>query len=92
MGKNEGYKLGLDLRKRYDGFLSENYDESEVYFISSDVERAIKTGSTLAYGLYKTYNLGAQWSGNEGIPYEPIPIHTFPAEYDKVKSLQYRVN
>lgn len=80
-GKNMQYNLGKFLRNRYNDFLSEKYDENDIYVRASDVDRTMMSAMSNLAGLYPPQ--GDQiW--NPDIHWQPIPVHTVPMEYDKV--------
>ncbi|KAG5887044.1 hypothetical protein JTB14_030003 [Gonioctena quinquepunctata] len=80
-GKIQHYALGQFLRKRYNGFLSEKYDYNEFILQSSTADICLMSASANLAGLYPP--VGEQiW--NPDLPWMPIPIHSFPKEYDSL--------
>lgn len=76
------YNLGKFFRERYvvqNKLINEQYRHKDVYIRSSDVERCIESAESQLAGLYppKGYQV---W--NDKIPWQPIPIHTFPKSED----------
>uniref|UniRef100_A0A0R3RW06 Lysosomal acid phosphatase n=1 Tax=Elaeophora elaphi TaxID=1147741 RepID=A0A0R3RW06_9BILA len=76
----QAYQLGKFLRRRYDGFLNETFQTSEVYVRSTDVNRTLMTATAVLQSLYpQTYHrydrLLSVW--------RPVPVHTLQAEKDK---------
>jgi lysosomal acid phosphatase len=83
-GKKQMYELGLYFRERYSTLVKTKFDVDETSIISSDNDRAIRSGELAAFGLYKDFNLAAKWNGEkEPIPYEPIPVRAIPPELDR---------
>uniref|UniRef100_A0A670ZAN0 Acid phosphatase, prostate n=1 Tax=Pseudonaja textilis TaxID=8673 RepID=A0A670ZAN0_PSETE len=69
--------LGKFLRERYAGFLSPSYKPQEIYVRSTDYDRTIMSAQANLMGLYP--------NSHPEIPWKPVPIHTVPAKYDKVR-------
>ncbi|KAK9886477.1 hypothetical protein WA026_016760 [Henosepilachna vigintioctopunctata] len=80
-GKLQLYLLGKWFRNRYDGFLSPIYNVSEIYVRSTDVDRCIMSAASSLAGLYPPHGKDV-W--NDDLPWQPIPIHTVPAEEDDI--------
>ena len=83
VGKRMHYELGEWLRKRYDGFLSSNYSEEEIYVRSTDVDRTLMSAMSNLAGLYPP---SGYWVWNPDIPWQPIPVHTVPQQWDTLLS------
>ncbi len=77
------YNLGKYLRQRYNGFLSETYDENDIYVRSSDVDRTLMSAMSNLAGLYPPQD-GQVW--NPDLLWQPIPVHTLPVDEDNVIS------
>lgn len=81
MGKQQQFELGQWTRKRYHNFLNNTLHLSDVYVRSSDVDRTIMSAESNLAGLYPP--MGKQiW--NEHLPWQPISVHTFPANIDYI--------
>ena len=77
------FELGKYLRKRYNGFLSEKYNENDIYVRSSDVDRTLMSAMSNLAGLYPPH--GNQiW--NQELLWQPIPVHTLPLDKDNIIS------
>ncbi|XP_071111984.1 prostatic acid phosphatase-like [Haliotis cracherodii] len=80
LGMQEQYSLGSFLRRRYTGFLSDQYIHTEIRVNSSDVERCLMSAYSNLAGLYPPSG-DQMWNSN--ISWQPIPVHTRPAEEDR---------
>ncbi|CAG9814827.1 unnamed protein product [Phaedon cochleariae] len=100
LGKERQLELGQWLRKRYDGFLSSNYSEKDIYVRSTDVDRTLMSAAANLAGLYPPVS-NQVWDKN--INWQPIPIHTTPEiqdallagkkpcpKYEKLQKLLFR--
>lgn len=76
-GRMRMFKMGKFIRRRYDGFLSDNI--REVYSRSSDVDRCIESSHALLAGLYPPTN---RFEWNKELLWLPAPVHTVPAPED----------
>ncbi|XP_046387697.1 prostatic acid phosphatase-like [Ischnura elegans] len=80
-GKRQHYALGQFFRRRYGKFLSPLYSKDEVHVRSTDVDRTLMSAESNLAGLYPPQ--GNQiWE--EGITWQPIPIHTLPESLDQI--------
>lgn len=68
------------MRERYAAFLSDTYNEDDIYVQSSDIDRTIMSAEAFLAGLYKPDTPADTW--NTHLPWQPIPVHTTPAEFD----------
>ncbi|KAK3509983.1 hypothetical protein QTP70_024326 [Hemibagrus guttatus] len=82
-GMQQHFELGQFLRKRYTGFLSENYTRFEIVVRSTDYDRTLMSAASNLAGLYPP-------SGSQvfhpGLAWQPIPIHTVPQNEEKLLS------
>lgn len=76
VGMQQAYDYGKKLRERYLSFLPAQYERSQVYVRSTDVDRTLMTAQTLLTGLFPTSL--ADWPG----VFQPVPIHTQMKEDD----------
>lgn len=81
-GRQQHYALGQWLRQRYGGeLLPELYSENDIYVQASDVDRTLDSAYCNLAGLYPP--IGDEiW--NKHLLWQPIPVHTVPAEYDVI--------
>ncbi|XP_037031472.1 prostatic acid phosphatase-like [Bradysia coprophila] len=79
LGKQQGYALGLWLRRRYNKYISNEYDGSEIYVRSSDVDRTIMSAQSVLAAMYPPRGK-LIWKRN--LLWQPIPVHTVPANLD----------
>jgi len=49
------YLLGIATKKRYDNFLSKNFDINEIFIVSTDSNRTIVSAMANLQGIYKNY-------------------------------------
>jgi len=78
-GKMMHFKLGQWLRERYSGFLSEKYIPDEIKVRSTDIDRTLMSAMSNLAGLYPPVG-DEVW--NEGLAWQPIPVHTVPIQED----------
>ncbi|MCJ8747479.1 hypothetical protein PDJAM_G00153930 [Pangasius djambal] len=82
-GMQQQFELGQFLRKRYTGFLSENYTRFEIAVRSTDYDRTLMSAASNLAGLYPPN--GSQVF-HPGLDWQPIPIHTVPQDEEKLLS------
>ena len=75
------YRLGQYLRTRYDGFLPNIYNESDIYVRSTDFDRTLMSALSNLAGLYPPIETQI-W--NPDLLWQPIPVHTVPDEQDNL--------
>ncbi|KAF5285213.1 hypothetical protein FQR65_LT13328 [Abscondita terminalis] len=85
IGKMQQYQLGQYLRKRYDNFLSPNYNVSEIHVRSTDTDRTLMSVESNLAGLYPP-TPDQMWNPN--LLWQPIPIHTAPVELDYILAMK----
>lgn len=76
-GRRRMYKLGKYIRKRYEGFVTD--DIRKIYSRSSDVERCIESSMALLAGLCPP---AGRFVWDSSLPWLPIPIHSVPPPDD----------
>lgn len=82
LGMQEQYELGTFVKQRYiPGYLSAAYRRNETYIRSTDIDRTIM--SALAQ-LSAIFPPSGDQVWNSSIPWQPIPVHTWPTEYDNI--------
>lgn len=74
-GKQDQYKLGQYLGKRYRNLIGTRYSSKQMYVRSTDEERCLLSAECTMFGLYPTSN-DENW--NDKLNFQPIPIHTMP--------------
>ncbi|XP_036401479.1 lysosomal acid phosphatase-like [Megalops cyprinoides] len=75
------YELGQVLKQRYEGFLSKNYNRSEIVVRSTDTDRTLMSAQANLAGMYPPS--GSQVF-NRNLTWQPIPVHTVPREQDRL--------
>jgi acid phosphatase len=88
-GMRQEYELGKTFRKRYiedSHLLTPSYQQDSIYVRSTDYERTLMSAQSLLMGLYPAGTGPKTDNGNPGLPdsFQPIPIHTAPAEFDRI--------
>ena len=56
IGLRSQYLLGIATKKRYDNFLSKNFDTNEIFIVSTDSNRTIVSAMANLQGIYKNYS------------------------------------
>lgn len=72
-GKIQMYRVGLQLRELYDGFLDSIYSERDLYATTTQVPRTFMSAACLLAGLYAPDQY-QKWS--DLILWSPVPIWT----------------
>lgn len=69
------------MAKRYGSIIGPEYDANKIYVRATDVDRTIASALSNLAGMFPPagYEL---W--NPEIKWQPIPVHTVPAQYDYV--------
>ena len=82
-GMRRHLELGRWLRQRYTDWLSPTYNRAEVVVRSTDVDRTLMSALSNLAGLFPPQ--GDQvW--DEGLAWQPIPVHTVPQDEDYLLS------
>ncbi|CAH0716507.1 unnamed protein product, partial [Brenthis ino] len=84
-GKRQHYALGKWLRKRYSHLLSKEFDPTEIYIRSTDVDRTLMSAQANLAGMYPPYG-DSVW--NMELMWQPIPVHTRPEKDDEVLAMK----
>ena len=56
IGLRSQYLLGIATKKRYENFLSKNFDINEIFIVSTDSNRTIVSAMANLQGIYKNYS------------------------------------
>jgi hypothetical protein len=78
LGIQQEYRLGQLIRRRYNNYLSTEYNGKDFYVKSSDRNRTLMSAQTVMMAIYP--RLGVNFSDQVN----PIPVHTVSFERDKV--------
>ncbi|GBN96478.1 Testicular acid phosphatase [Araneus ventricosus] len=82
IGKKQQYALGKFLRSRYQDFITTN--PNEVLVNSSAADRCL---TSAAANLAAFYAPEERWKIEDGLNWQPIPIHFLPPYQDKVDEI-----
>lgn len=69
------------MRRRYNGYLPNDYSDDDVYMKSSDKSRTLMSAYLFLAGLYPPTS-DQTW--NHEIAWQPIPARSLPRELDMV--------
>lgn len=79
MGKQQQYRLGQFLQRRYGDFLENTYSPEKISVISSTFDRTINSANLVLAGMFPPK--GSQiW--NEELLWQPIAVHSIPNVVD----------
>jgi len=83
-GKRMHFHVGQYLRRRYgDKILREQYNATDIYVRSTDVDRTLMSAMSNLAGLYPPKG-NQVWNPN--LLWQPIPVHTRPLADDNLLS------
>ncbi|XP_055948762.1 testicular acid phosphatase homolog [Argiope bruennichi] len=81
LGRRQQYAVGKYLRSRYEDFITSNPNEISVN--SSDSDRCLRSAEANIASLYAPEGM---WKFEEGLDWQPIPVHYIPYAQDKFLS------
>ncbi|XP_028179025.1 prostatic acid phosphatase [Ostrinia furnacalis] len=85
IGKSQHYALGKWLRQRYSHLLSPQFDPTEIYVRSTDVDRTLMSAQANLAGLYPPTGKSI-W--DKDLMWQPIPVHTVPEREDELLAMK----
>ncbi|XP_077291034.1 prostatic acid phosphatase-like [Arctopsyche grandis] len=85
LGKQQLYNLGVTMRKRYSGYLPDDYDDNDIYIKSSAKSRTLMSAYTFLAGLYPPT---PKQTWNSNIAWQPIPVNSLPRELDPMLAMK----
>ncbi|KAI4455054.1 acid phosphatase-related [Holotrichia oblita] len=77
-GKWDAFNLGREIRKRYDNFLGDFYDNEIYHSQSTDVDRAISSVQMMNAAIWEPKN-GQKWGE---LNWQPVPVHSETLDQD----------
>ncbi|CAL1528458.1 unnamed protein product [Lymnaea stagnalis] len=80
-GMLSAYKLGQFLLQRYEAFLGNRFNHSQMHYRSTDYDRTLMTAECVAAGLFPLNISSEDWP--LGL-WQPIPVHSVPEKMDKL--------
>nr|XP_018898594.1 PREDICTED: testicular acid phosphatase homolog [Bemisia tabaci]XP_018898595.1 PREDICTED: testicular acid phosphatase homolog [Bemisia tabaci] len=82
-GKVNMHRLGIFLRRRYDGFIPSAYNPADVHVLSTFIDRALMSAELVLSGLYPPVK-NQIW--NSDLLWQPVPVHsTTPSTDDMLR-------
>ncbi|KAL0852301.1 hypothetical protein ABMA28_000509 [Loxostege sticticalis] len=85
IGKRQHCALGQWLRRRYSHLLSEQFDPTQIYVRSTDVDRTLMSAQANLAGLYPPTG-NSVW--DKDLMWQPIPVHTVPEKDDELLAMK----